>query len=224
MSTIEVGRAREILGGAVLGLDEVRGCLGEALLADLDPSELSAADRVPFTDSDLTAAAHEGCLLVFRVSGPKSRPLTIVRLGTLIPDALDPHAHTGVGYALRDEWTLESQSFATEEAPSPGWALVRKEPLADTFNKTRIVQDGVLAGLPHGARAVRRSAVEIVYDTLVWHGVHGERLLADAWDWSRSASTDGGFAAVGAFAPTGLRVVAYSPAVRFGSLGVCIQH
>ena len=110
------------------------------------------------------------------------------------------------------------------EPPGVGWALVRRTPLPETLNRTRDVQDALLASLPPGPRPARRSAVEIVYDTLLWHRARGERLLANAWDWSRSGSTDAGWAAVGDFAPSGLRVIAYSAAVRFGTLGVCVQR
>jgi len=37
-------------------------------------------------------------------------------------------------------------------------------------------------------------------------------------------STDQGYAALGEFGPHGLRVIAYSRAVRFGTLGVCAQR
>jgi hypothetical protein len=70
----------------------------------------------------------------------------------------------------------------------------------------------------------RRSAVEIAYDTLLWFRTHGERLLPASWDWSRSGSTDRGYAALGEFGPAGLGVIAYSRAVRFGTLGVCPQR
>ena len=80
------------------------------------------------------------------------------------------------------------------------------------------------AAQPYGGRPVRRSAPEIAFDTLCWQHVHGERLLAGCWDWSRSVSTDQGYAALGEFGEQGLRVIAYSRAVRFGTLGVCAQR
>src|SRR5439155_705043 len=51
-----------------------------------------------------------------------------------------------------------------------------------------------------------------------------ERLLSRAWDWSRSETIDRGYASLGEFGPDGLRVIAYSAAVRFGTLGVCPQR
>ena len=69
-----------------------------------------------------------------------------------------------------------------------------------------------------------RSAVEIAWDTLLWHRTRDERLLAGAWDWSRSESVDEGLVALGEFGDKGLGVIAYSRAVRFGTLGVCPQR
>jgi len=104
-----------------------------------------------------------------------------------------------------------------------GWWLVRREPLDETLNHAYADQDRVLGPAPPD-HPRRRSAAEIAFDTLLWERVHGERLLAAAWDWSRSVSTDQGYAALGEFGPHGLRVIAYSRAVRFGTLGVCAQR
>jgi hypothetical protein len=103
---------------------------------------------------------------------------------------------------------------------------VRREPLPATCNLGYRAQDAVLEKLgptrPGVAR--RRSAVEIAYDTLLWQRARGERLLVNAWDWSRSESNDQGLAAIGEFGDNGLGVIAYSRAVRFGTLGVCAQR
>src|SRR6266404_338116 len=136
---------------------------------------------------------------------------------------LDPAVHKGVGYLLRPEWTIDDQPFATEETCTAGWCLVRREPLDETLNRAYADQDRVLGPAPPD-RPRRRSAAEIAFDTLLWERVHGERLLAATWDWSRSVSTDQGYAALGEFGPHGLRVIAYSRAVRFGTLGVCAQR
>src|SRR5207249_444360 len=124
---------------------------------------------------------------------------------------------------LRPEWTIDDQPFATEESCAAGWWLVRREPLPTTLNRTYGDQDAAL-GPGRSGRPARRSAAEITFDTLCWQRVHGERLLATSWDWSRSVSTDQGYAALGEFGPGGLRVIAYSLAVRFGTLGVCAQR
>src|SRR5262249_43947166 len=113
--------------------------------------------------------------------------------------------------------------FATEETCPAGWWLVRRAPLPATFNRTYAGQEAALES-DDPARPRRRSAPEIAFDTLLWHHLHGERLLSDAWDWSRSVSTDQGYAALGEYGVAGLRVTAYSRAVRFGTLGVCPQR
>lgn len=224
MTITGLDEARRILGDAVLGPDEIAAALGGDPLAALGPGERPAVERVPFGRDVLERAAADAALLVLRVARDGAGPLTIVRLGEIVPDGLDPHVHTGVGYALRDEWTIDTQPLGTAETCTVGWALVRRTPLPGTLNRTREAQDALLATLPSAARPARRSAVEIVYDTLLWYRARGERLLANAWDWSRSGTTDAGYAAAGDFAPTGLRVIAYSPAVRFGTLGVCVQR
>jgi hypothetical protein len=63
-----------------------------------------------------------------------------------------------------------------------------------------------------------------VYDTILLHRAHGTRLLEHAWDWSSTPTQDGGFMTAGEFAPDGLKIVGYSRAVRFGTLGVCPQQ
>jgi hypothetical protein len=96
---------------------------------------------------------------------------------------------------------------------------VRRQPLPNTLNRGYREQDLALAALGPTRPDVprRRSAVEIAWDTLLWQRTHDERLLADAWDWSRSESSDRGLAALGEFGPQGLGVIAYSRAVRFGT-------
>jgi hypothetical protein len=105
---------------------------------------------------------------------------------------------------------------------------VHPAPVPATCNLSYELQEGALAryagtiGLE--GRLRRRSAVEIVYDTVFFERARGLRLLAEAWDWSDTPTADGGLATVGEFGPAGLRVIGYSRAVRFGTLGICAQH
>ena len=218
-----LAEARRVLGDAVLGPRELKAALGFDPLAVLDASERAAASRLPFAPADLQRARDDGELLVLRIPRDPDGPLTMLRLAARLDGGIDPAAHKGSGYLLRPEWTIDDQPFATEETCSAGWWLVRRTPLPSTLNKPYAAQDAALAGAPP-ARPRRRSAPEIAYDTLLWHRVRGERLLAAAWDWSRSVSTDQGYAAMGEFGDGGLRVTAYSRAVRFGTLGVCPQR
>jgi len=226
-TTIEgLAEATRLLGNAVLGPAELTQALGYEPLSLLTPDERQVVARVPFGTADLERARGDGEFLVLRVPRAPDGLLTMLTLATRLGGGLDPKVHKGVGYLLRDEWTIDTQPFATADVCAAGWWLVRRDPLPATLNRMYRPQDDALAGLgptPNG-RPRRRSAVEIAFDTLLWHFVRGERLLANAWDWSRSPSNDQGLAALGEFGEQGLGVIAYSRAVRFGTLGVCAQR
>lgn len=217
--------ARRMLGSAVLGPEEIATALGTDPLAGLTAEERARVGQVPFDVPALEAARGAREMLVLRVASLEGTPLTLLSLAARLSGALDPRVHRGVGYSLRDEWTIDTQVFASTETCVTGWFLVHQRPLPATCNRLYRAQDAVLACLAGGdGRPRRRSAVEIAYDTLLWHRTRGTRLLADAWDWSRTPSSDQGFVAVGEFGDAGLGVVAYSRAVRFASLGVCPQR
>ena len=226
MDIAHLDAATRALAGAVLGPRELAAALAFDPLTVLSPAERDAVTTVPFSTVELERARAEGAMLVLRLPRTPDGPLTMLGLATRLGGGLDPRVHKGVGYSLRDEWTIDTQPFATTDTCTAGWWLVRRTPVPVTLNRTYGRQDLALAALdpPPAGRSRRRSAVEIAYDTLLWQRAHGERLLADCWDWSRSPSTDGGFAALGEFSPAGLGVVAYSRAVIFGTLGVCPQR
>jgi len=226
MATRDVGglaAATRRLGGAVLGPRELETALGFDPFTVLRPEEQSKLATLPFGDADLERAAAGGEFLVMRLPRDPDGPLTMLRLAARLRGGLDPAVHKGTGYLLRPEWTIDDQPFAAEESCTAGWRLVRREPLPATLNRAYGEQDGILEAVGNG-RPQRRSAVEIAYDILLWERAHGERLLTGAWDWSCSESTDHGYAALGEYGAQGLRVIAYSRAVRFGTLGVCAQR
>lgn len=217
--------ATTALAGAVLGPAELSAALGFDPLSVLTDEELAAVRRLPFSEADLAAARQRGELLVLRVPRDTNGPLTMLRLAERLAGGFDPKVHTGVGYSLREEWTIDTQPFATHDTCAAGWYLVRRDLDPATVNRGYREQDALLAGRPaRPGVAPRRSAVEIAWDALLWHRAHGERLLASTWDWSRSESNDRGLAALGEFGAQGLGVIAYSRAVRFGTLGVCPQR
>ena len=215
--------AARTLGGAVLGPRELARALGFDPLTVLTSEEQTAVARLPFDTDALDAARQEGGMLVLRIPRDPTGPLTMLRLAGRLEGGLDPAVHKGAGYLLRPEWTIDDQPFAAEETCPAGWWLVRREPLPATLNRTYGEQDAVLRPASED-RPSRRSAPEIAFDTLCWQRVHGERLLAASWDWSRSLSTDQGYAALGEFRAGGLRVTAYSRPVRFATLGTCPQR
>lgn len=221
------GEAREIFGDAMLAPEDV----GRAL--DVDVGALAAdapqlLTTIPYDLPVLRAARDRGELLVFRVPADAEGPLTVLRLAARFPGAIQAKLMKGVGYLLKDEWTLDQEPFASRDTCRLGWRLVCREPIAATRNLSYELQDAALAryavsvGLA-GALS-RRSGIEIVYDTLLLDRAHGLRLLADAWDWSDTPTADGGLVTVGEFTTGGLKVLGYSRAVRFGTLGICAQH
>ncbi|MCW5891860.1 MAG: hypothetical protein KIT14_15155 [bacterium] len=218
--------ATAALSGAVLGPRELEAALGFDPLAVLTPEERAAVGRLPFTAADWETARAEGEMLVLRVPRAPDGALTMLRLAERLGGGFDPKVHKGVGYALRDEWTIDIQAFATEDTAPAGWYLVRRAPLGATCNRPYREQDAVLETLGATRPGIprRRSAVEVAFDTLCWAKVRGERLLEGTWDWTRSASSDQGYAALGEHGAGGLGVIAYSRAVRFGTLGVCPQR
>jgi hypothetical protein len=218
--------ATTALAGAVLGPAHIASALGFDPLAVLTDDELATVSRVPFSEQALASARERGELLVLRVPRDADGPLTMLRLAERLSGGLDPKVHTGVGYSLREEWTIDAQDFAARDVCAAGWYLVRRDVHPATLNRGYREQDAVLAELGPTRPGVppRRSAVEIAWDTLLWQRAHGERLLASTWDWSRSETSDRGLAALGELGESGLGVIAYSRAVRFGTLGVCPQR
>ena len=221
-----VAEARALFGAFFLAPQEVGRLLSVApeKLGE-DPSVL---DVVPYSKAVLEAGRARGDLLVFRTATDGSGPLTLLRMLECFPETVQPQLLKGVGYQLRDEWTVTQEPFATNATCRSGWRLVHGSPVPATCNLNYEQQDDALdryarsLGLQGGLS--RRSAIEVVYDTILLKRAHGTHLLEHAWDWSDTATQDGGFVTVGEFASDGLRIVGYSRAVRFGTLGVCPQQ
>ncbi len=220
-------RALALFGGDALTPADV----GRAL--DVDPVALAAEaphllDEVPYAIEILEAAHGRGELLVFRVPTDGAAPLTVLRLRERFPEAIQPKLFQGVGYLLKDEWTLDQEPFAATATCRLEWRLVQREPIPSTCNLSYDLQDAALARYAESigleSRLHRRSGIEMVYDTVMFERAQGVRLLARAWDWSDTPTADGGYVTAGEFGPAGLHVLGYSRAVRFGTLGICAQQ
>ena len=215
--------ATAALAGAVLGPEQLRAALAFDPLAVLTDSELDAVRRLPFSDADLAAARERGELLVLRVPRDPDGPLTMLRLAERLAGGLDPKVHKGVGYTLRDEWTIDTQPFATDRRLHG--RLVPRAP-RDRSRHPAIglyrAQDDALAQPGHGdARTSRAAAARSRSPSTPCSGTGSTASGCSpaTWDWSRSPSNDQGLAALGEFGESGLGVIAYSRAVRFGTLG-----
>jgi len=222
MDTTSITDARAIFGTDLLAPEDVGRVLG------LSPSALGANGAVPYSRAALESARARGDLLVFRVAADAERPLTVLRLAERFPETVDPRLLKGVGYQLKDERTIALEPFADRATCETGWRLVHRAPVPATCNLNYELQDTVLAryaeSIGLAGRLVRRSAIEAVFDTILLRRAHGTRLLERAWDWSATPTADGGMITVGEFAESGLHILGYSRAVRFGTLGICPQY
>jgi hypothetical protein len=218
--------ARAIFGAGMLGPDDVARVLG--LPPGVLPAGRDDLDSVPFARDDLRRAQARGETLVFRTDRDGEAPLTLARIVERFPEALRSSLRSGVGYQLKDEWTVLQEPFAARDVCQPGWWIVHGAVVPGTCNRTYEQQEAALRtyaeGLESGIALARRRAIEAVYDTILFQRAHGSRLLAHAWDWSATPTQDGGYVTVGQFHEDGLHIVGYSRAVRFGTLGVCPQR
>lgn len=227
MTATPLGEARALFGNDVLGPEEI------ARVLDADPARLAAANprllsEVPYDLATLRAARDRRELLVFRVPTDADGPLTLMRLVARFPDAIQSKLMKGVGYLLKDEWTLDQEPFAHSATCHLEWRLVHREPIPATLNLSYELQETAFARyaeqLGLDGRLHRRSAIEMVCDTVLFQRVRGTRLLEHAYDWSDTQTLDGGYVTAGEFTAGGLHVIGYSRAVRFGTLGICGQH
>ena len=215
MAGIAIDDAKRIFGADMIGLPDVAAALGGDLLASVAGDERSAIPSLPFDRDTLMRAADEGMMLVLRTPRTAAgERLTVCALAERFPGAR-PSSGEGPWFAR--------ERFANDDLCSLGWALVDKDPPIATRTLSYVEQDAALARRSErlGLAVRRRTAVEIVYDTLLYAAARGERLLEADWDWSSTMTLDGGAVTVGQFDDAGLRLLAYSKAVRFDSLGVC---
>ncbi len=214
-----VRNARAVLGGDVLGPQEVTAVFGVA-------PELVGDTAMPFSRAELVAARAAGEMLVLRVTrGREGAPLTLSRMAESYPEAFDQKLLRQMGYQLKDDWGIAGEPLAASDTCAPGWALVRREILDGSRNLNYDAQEAVLAdyanivGVPPAA-VRRRSGVEAVYDSLLYFVARNVRLLASTWDWTNSRTIDGGYLNVGGFGPAGMQILSFSRAVRHGALGI----
>ena len=221
-SSTPIAEARMVFGSFMLGPDDVARVLGG------EPLRGDASTAVPFSRAVLEQARSRGDVLIFRTESDGPAPLTLTRLIERFPETLQSGLHKGVGYQLKDEWTVLQEPFAASATCTPGWRLVHGSPVPSTCNLNYEQQDDVLRRYDpeqNGSGTyARRSAVEAAYDTILLNRAHGTRLLQKSFDWSDTPTQDGGFVTIGQFEDDGLRIVGYSRAVRFGTLGICPQR
>jgi hypothetical protein len=218
MPGLSLTDARAVLGDDVLGPEEVGNIFGTQPTVGPFPA-------IPFSRDHLAAARSHGTMLVLRTPCEgNGAPLTILHMLQLFPQAFDSKLLRQMGYQLREEWGIALEPLAATDTCSAGWALVWKDVLPESCNLAYDEQDAVIA---HYSAVLgtgtlrRRTAVEAVYDTLLYHAARTTRLLTRSWDWSSSATIDSGYLNVGGFGEKGMEILSFSRAVRHSQLGVC---
>lgn len=217
MPSLNTDEARAILGNDLLGSEEVSAAFGA-------PPRSESEAAIPFSREVLITARRCGAMLVLRSArDAEGTALTIVHMIDRHPPAFDTKLLRQSGYLLKDEWGIALEPLAAAETCTPGWALVRKDILEDSCN---LPYDEQGAAIQRFAAALglpvrRRTAVEIVYDTVLYFRARNFRLLEESWDWSSSVTADRACLNVGGFSSSGMQIIGFSPGIRHGRLGVC---
>jgi len=205
MASLSLADARRLFGARLLGPERMARTLG-TLPAPPESLSIDAALA--------TRLAEEGCSLVWRASATADgRPVTLARLHEATA------ADRSRGFKGEEPWFVDLP-FASQETPETGWAVFARAPWPETLNRTFGPGDEALRARAGSLGWRRRRAVEIAFDCFAALD-GGDRLLERAWDWSGTASTDGGLLTLGGFGPQGLEVIAYSRAVKHDALGIC---
>jgi len=213
VSTTSVAEARALFGDAMLAPEDVARVFGTTAERLGDRSLLA---HVPYDLPTLRAAHARGHLLVFRTPNDGAAPLTVMRFVERFPGAIQAKLLKGVGYLLKDEWTLDQEPFAAHDTCRLEWRLVHREPIDRQEGEPQVAVPA------HGGRdQVGRIRQGLRVQEVAGRGV---KLLEHAWDWSDTPTADGGFVTAGELSADGLRVLGYSRAVRFGTLGICAEY
>jgi len=196
---VEAEEARSLFGhdcfgpeafAAFLGVDDLFGPV-------LASEELEKSRRVPFSIDELKRAKSLGMVLVFRLSHDKyGHGLTIRYLREA---CLRGRAQARIASIFGDErkqpW-YETEGFARDEVPRPGWSLIRKEKIPGSLDRTWKDQSEILRqwteenGIqPEMIR--RRTAVEAVYDDLLYYGQNRREEIDLVYDWTATLASDG---------------------------------
>lgn len=194
-------RARQIMGKNFLGIEDVQRHFG----VQFSPEELAGLAEVSFPEHALVDC--EATHILF-----PGYPLTI----------LDVHQRTQkkgqkLFYSNRDAW-YNNQPFAREEKVGLGWHLIRRDIVHNSTNKTYEEQQKLLRG-----ESVSR-ACEVVYMTMLYYLVTGNRLFERIYARCQDVSSSGGRVGVGDFGQDGLSVAYVWGDLRVDNVGLAASR
>jgi hypothetical protein len=187
-------RARNIMGKNFFGIEEAIKFFG------VKPSkkDLVHLAEIPWSEEVLTSCKNTHVLVaVFQLS---------------ILD-IRGKVDKSIFYSHKDAW-YNNQKFAKDKGVV-GWKLVRKEPIANSTNKTWNDQQALLSKDEETPKA------QVMVYTIVGHFLAtGERLFENVYVRCSDIDSDGLRVRVGDFASRGLRVRFCSDDDRDGHLGL----
>ena len=189
---VEAEEARRLFGydcfgpeafAVFLGVDDL---FGPALASE----QIRESLRVPFSRDELKRAKSLEMILVYRLSHDKyGNGLTIryLREACLRREVF--------GHGRERPW-YASERFARDEVPNPGWSLVRKKEIPGSLDRTWKDQSEILRQWTeeNGIQpevVQRRTAVEAVYDALLYYGQNRHEEIDLVYDWTATLASDG---------------------------------
>ncbi len=200
---VESEEVRELFGDDFFGCDAAARMLGEDdLFGQVVPQDLRRESlRVPFSRDELRRAKCLGMMLVFRISHDKyGNGLTIRYLRDLAARSrVFCPARTRFMSVFGDRretpW-YASEAFARTEVPRTGWSLVQNGVIARSLGQTWKDQNDALRQWTEGLAIQsgivrRRTAVEAVYDALLYCGQDRPSEMGMVYDWTATTSSDG---------------------------------
>jgi hypothetical protein len=206
---VEFEEVQELFGIDFFGPETVAEILGGAdLFGPAVPRYLYRQFlRVPFSRDELQRAKYLGMIIVLRISHDKyGNGLTIRYLRDLAARSRAfrlVHAQVISAFGdIRETPWYASEAFARNEVPRPGWSLVQIGAVPRSLGRTWKDQNDDLKRWTEGNAirfdiARRRTAVEAVYDSLLYWQRNRQFKMDMVYDWTATTSSDGWLVFVG---------------------------
>ncbi len=229
-------QAKNILGKDFLGPEAVGVMQGKLNAAGVDVKfNIDNLPPIPHSEQDLQFASQNGEMLVLRAGAQRlngtEEQLTVMNFRELFRQ--DPNNTLPTPfYSFRsgaNDW-YPSENFAVQPGEIQlGWALVKKDVLSNSKNNKWDKQEELLRKYGEdlkkkGATSTqvsRRTAMETIWDTMLYYTNTGEQLLQGVYDWTKSRTSRGLLVYVGYFDSNGLVVYYWDPESALENVGVC---
>lgn len=212
-----IERAREVLSKDFLGVEAVRNMENKLKTVGVNVEfMLNNPPPFPYTEEDLQTAKNLGEMVVLRAANMKingrDTPLTIIDYKEIFSrgnsmSGKEQPVFTFFHTAEADDW-CKMEKFATRSGEIQlRWAMTKKEPLENSTQKDFDQQEKLLESYGkelkmNGAKHTevhRRTAMEAIYDTMLYYFNLKKPLLEKLYDWTNSRMSDGYPVVVGGF-------------------------